>query len=240
MLIGGTANYDMQPGRPGNRCPVMPQFQDEAELAEAKAKPLPLPVGGNTSQINVADRFGNMIAATASGGWLIGSPVIPSLGFSLSSRGQMFWLQHGLASSLAPGRRPRTTLSPTLVTREGRPILCCGSRGADKTDQWNTQFLLRYFEHGMSMKDALSTPSFYSEHWPISTFPRRSFKGKMSVCEAVSARTVAGLRDRGHAVTQGEDRRNRLEYCVCAISKSDVETVAAIAPTDPTGSAFTA
>ena len=60
-----------------------------------------------------------MISATPSGGWLQSSPIVPGLGFALNSRAQMFWLQPGLPNSLAPGRRPRTTLSPTLVLRDG-------------------------------------------------------------------------------------------------------------------------
>ena len=67
----------------------------------------------------MVDRFGNMVSATPSGGWLQSSPVIPELGWPLGTRAQMFWLEEGLPSSLAPGKRPRTTLSPSLALRDG-------------------------------------------------------------------------------------------------------------------------
>src|SRR3546814_8164982 len=66
---------------------------------------------GDTCHIDVVDRWGNMVAATPSGGWFQSSPVVPGLGFSLSTRAQMFWLEEGLPSTLRPGRRPRTTLT---------------------------------------------------------------------------------------------------------------------------------
>ena len=67
------------------------------------------------------DRWGNMISATPSGGWFQSSPVIPALGFGLNTRAQMFWLEEGLPGTLAPGKRPRTTLTPTLALRDGAP-----------------------------------------------------------------------------------------------------------------------
>ena len=78
---------------------------------------------GDTCHLDVIDRHGNMVAATPSGGWLQSSPVIPALGFCLSTRGQMFWLEEGKPASLAPGKRPRTTLSPSLALREGEPYM---------------------------------------------------------------------------------------------------------------------
>ena len=80
------------------------------------------PTRGDTCHLDVADRFGNLVSATPSGGWLQSSPAIPGLGFCLGTRAQMFWLEDGLPSSLAPGRRPRTTLSPTLALRDGEPV----------------------------------------------------------------------------------------------------------------------
>src|SRR5205823_6552110 len=73
------------------------------------------PTRGDTVHLDVVDRWGNMVSATPSGGWLWGAPVIPELGFCLGTRAQMFWLEEGLPNSLEPRKRPRTTLSPTLV-----------------------------------------------------------------------------------------------------------------------------
>ena len=87
------------------------------------------PTRGDTVHLDVVDRWGNMISATPSGGWLHSSPVIPNLGWPLGTRAQMFWLEEGLPSSLRPGARPRTTLSPGLALRDGRPYLCVGDAG---------------------------------------------------------------------------------------------------------------
>jgi gamma-glutamyltranspeptidase/glutathione hydrolase len=99
------------------------------------------PTGGDTCHVDVVDRFGNAVSATPSGGWLHGSPVIPGLGFCLGTRAQMFWLEEGLPSSLAPRKRPRTTLSPTLARRDGE-LLAFGTPGGDHQDQWSLVFFL--------------------------------------------------------------------------------------------------
>ena len=81
------------------------------------------PTRGDTVHLDVVDRWGNMLSATPSGGWLHSSPVIPALGWPLGTRAQMFWLEEGLPSSLRPGARPRTTLCPGLALRDGKPYL---------------------------------------------------------------------------------------------------------------------
>ncbi len=80
------------------------------------------PIGGDTVHLDVVDAEGNMVSATPSGGWLHGAPVVPELGFCLGTRGQMFWLEDGVANSLQPGKRPRTTLSPTMVGARRRTL----------------------------------------------------------------------------------------------------------------------
>src|SRR6185437_388820 len=97
-------------------------------------------VVGDTVHFDIVDSAGNMVTATPSGGWLQSSPVIPELGFGLGTRGQMFWLEEGHPASLAPGKRPRTTLSPTMALRDGDAYLAWGSPGGDQQDQWITQF----------------------------------------------------------------------------------------------------
>ena len=100
-------------------------------------------VEGDTVHLDVIDRWGNMVSATPSGGWLQSSPVVPELGFPLNTRAQMFWLAEGLPASLAPGRRPRTTLTPTMVGRDGEPWLALGTPGGDQQDQWSLTVFLR-------------------------------------------------------------------------------------------------
>src|SRR5690606_33990278 len=127
---------------------------------------------GDTCHVDVVDRWGNLISATPSGGWLQSSPTVPELGFCLGTRAQMFWLEEGLASSLAPGRRPRTTLTPTLVLRDGRPVLACGSPGGDQQDQWQLLFLLRHLAGGRSLQEAIDAPAFHTSGFPGSFYPR--------------------------------------------------------------------
>ena len=98
---------------------------------------------GDTVHFDIIDRHGNMVSSTPSGGWLQSSPVIPELGFPLGTRAQMFWLDENHPAALAPGKRPRSTLSPTMALRDGEPHLCWGSPGGDQQDQWSTQFLMR-------------------------------------------------------------------------------------------------
>ncbi|HEY4747786.1 MAG TPA: gamma-glutamyltransferase, partial [Steroidobacteraceae bacterium] len=109
---------------------------------------------GDTVHFDIVDRAGNMISATPSGGWLQSSPVIPELGFGLGTRGQMFWLEEGHPAALAPGKRPRTTLSPTMALRDGEPYLAWGSPGGDQQDQWTAQFFLRHVHSGMNLQEA--------------------------------------------------------------------------------------
>src|SRR5690606_33197581 len=109
---------------------------------------------------DVTDRFGNMVSATPSGGWLQSSPVIPELGFSISTRSQMFWLDEGLPSTLRPRTRPRTTLTPTLVTKEGAPFLAIGTPGGDQQDQWPLTVLTRHLLHGYGLQASIDAPMF--------------------------------------------------------------------------------
>ena len=101
-------------------------------------------VVGDTVHIDIIDKAGNMFTATPSGGWLQSSPVIPALGWPLGSRGQMFWLEEGLPGSLAPGKRPRSTLSVGMALRDGKPYMSWGTPGGDQQDQWSCQFFLRH------------------------------------------------------------------------------------------------
>ena len=113
-LVGDTASDELRPGD-GGRLP--------SHVAAAAAVGAGEPTRGDTVHLDVADRFGNLFSATPSGGWLQSSPVIPALGWPLGTRAQMFWLEEGLPSSLAPRTRPRTTLSPTIALRDGEPWL---------------------------------------------------------------------------------------------------------------------
>ena len=155
---------------------------------------------GDTVHFDIVDRDGNMISATPSGGWLQSSPVIPELGFPISTRGQMFWLEEGLPGSLAPGKRPRTTLTPTLAHRDGKPYMAWGSPGGDQQDQWITQLFLRHAHCGMNLQEGIDAPAWHSEHFPSSFWPRTARPGVLVLEGRIPKETVDELKKRGHEV----------------------------------------
>jgi gamma-glutamyltranspeptidase/glutathione hydrolase len=160
---------------------------------------------GDTCHLDVIDRHGNMIAVTPSGGWLQSSPVIPELGFCLSTRGQMFWLEEGKPASLAPRKRPRTTLSPSLALRDGEPYLVFGTPGGDQQDQWSLHVFLRHVDFGMNLQEAIDAPAFHSEHAPSSFYPREARLGHLALEGRFPKATVAELSRRGHDVELRDD-----------------------------------
>src|SRR5690606_21264020 len=139
------ASPDLRPGSPNGREPrlakaitdpagVSEVFGVYGEPTQATAQSRADVPRGDTCHVDVVDQWGNMISATPSGGWLQSSPAVSELGFCLGTRLQMCWLEDWLPASLTPRRRPRTTLSPTLVVRDGQPILACGTPGGDQQD----------------------------------------------------------------------------------------------------------
>jgi gamma-glutamyltranspeptidase / glutathione hydrolase len=216
-LVGPEASGEFVPGAPDGAQPRLPWYAlagfagPSAATSSGTGEPLaesaaradvshPTLGPGDTCHLDVADRFGNMVSATPSGGWLQSSPVIPGLGFCLGTRAQMFSLTPGLASSLAPGRRPRTTLSPTLVLRDGAPHLAFGTPGGDQQDQWTVGFFLNHVLFGMNLQQAIDAPAFHTDHFPSSFYPRQSVPRSLSI-EARAGEQVTGeLRRRGHLV----------------------------------------
>ena len=221
-LIGAEASHAQRPGRlpgfehladaaiaraarplpggpgPGAGEPTM------AHLFERRADPAPTSRRGDTVHLDVIDRWGNMVSATPSGGWLQSNPVVPGLGFPLNSRAQMFWLEEGLPTSLAPGRRPRTTLSPSLALHEGKPRLAFGTPGGDQQDQWQLIFFLRHVHHGLNLQEAIDAPLFHTPHVAASFYPRGARPGVMMIEESAGAAAIDALRARGHDVEVAE------------------------------------
>jgi gamma-glutamyltranspeptidase/glutathione hydrolase len=156
---------------------------------------------GDTVHIDVIDRWGNMVSATPSGGWLQSSPIIPELGFCLNSRAQMFWLQDGIPGSLAPGKRPRTTLTPSMAFEDGKPRLAFGTPGGDQQDQWQLVFFLRYANFKKNLQEVIDQPLFHSTHFPGSFFPRTRAPAGLMIESRVGEDVIAELRRRGHELT---------------------------------------
>ena len=170
---------------------------DGAELDRAGA------MRGDTVHFDVIDQAGNMVSSTPSGGWLQSSPVIPELGFCLGTRAQQFWLDPEHPNALAPGKRPRTTLTPSLALRGGEPYLAWGSPGGDQQDQWIAQFFLRHVHAGMNLQEAIDAPAWHSEHFASSFWPREARPNVLVVESRLGDATIKELRRRGHEVEVG-------------------------------------
>lgn len=213
QLIAQEASMDLRPGSPDGRNPdisaAMAATGDAGPLAEFMGigEPTVQQNGvsrGDTVHLDIIDRHGNMISVTPSGGWLQSSPAIPGLGFCLGNRGQMTWLDETSNSSLAPGKRPRTTLSPSLALRDGEPFMVFGTPGGDQQDQWSTLLFLHHAEHGMNLQEAIDAPAFHTEHFPSSFWPRGRQPGRLVVESRFPEETIEALRKRGHDVSVGD------------------------------------
>jgi len=210
-LAGATASLELRPGSiKGFSAAIRLQREGSPQVADAAGAGEPT-VGrlggtrGDTVHFDIVDEAGNMVSATPSGGWLQSSPVIPELGFPLGTRAQMFWLEEGLPASLAPNKRPRTTLSPTFALRDGESYLAWGTPGGDQQDQWITQLFLRHVHAGLNLQEAIDAPAWHSEHFPSSFWPRAARPGVLVVEGRVPRATVAELTRRGHIVEVGAD-----------------------------------
>ncbi|MFE1311335.1 gamma-glutamyltransferase family protein [Streptomyces sp. NPDC058755] len=251
-LVGAEASYELRPGSPGGRTPRLPaQARARVEAGQDTGFE-PMGVGeptvaeprvaadgstrGDTCHLDVVDRWGNMIAATPSGGWLQSNPVVPELGFPLGTRLQMTWLEEGLPNSLTPGRRPRTTLTPSLALRDGVPVLAFGTPGGDQQDQWQLHFLLAAVlrapvRGGLDLQGAIDAPNWHNDSFPSSFHPRGRRPGSVTVESRTDPDVIEELRRRGHDVTVGPAWS---EGRLCAVAR-DPETGVLSAAANPRG-----
>ncbi len=211
-LVSSEASLELRPGSVAGFGAVVKLRREEGQRRALGGMGAGEPTVGRTGEMrgdtvhfDIIDQAGNMISATPSGGWLQSSPVIPELGFCLGTRAQMFWLDEGHPASLAPGKRPRTTLSPTLALRDGEPYLAWGTPGGDQQDQWTTQLFVRHVDAGMNLQEAIDAPAWHSEHFPISFWPRTARPGVLVVEGRLPKATVAELERRGHIVEVDAD-----------------------------------
>ncbi|MCA1219427.1 gamma-glutamyltransferase family protein [Streptomyces sp. 8L] len=247
-LIGERASRALRPGRPDGRAPRISAHATAVAAGETGHLPTPRAgageptvakdggTRGDTCHIDIVDRWGNMVAATPSGGWLQSNPVVPGLGFPLGTRLQMMWVEEGLPNSLTPGRRPRTTLTPSLALRDGVPVLAFGTPGGDQQDQWQLHFFLALalrgrVRGGYDLQGAIDAPNWHTDSFPGSFYPRAMVPGSLTVEGRTDPGTVEELRRRGHDVTVGDDWS---EGRLCAVAR-DPETGVLSAAANPRG-----
>lgn len=212
-LIADTASAEFRPGRVPGVDPFLPPLRTEyappsGVAPEGVGEPTVSRTGetrGDTCHIDVIDRWGNIVSATPSGGWLQSSPTIPELGFCLGTRLQMTWLEEGSAATLRPGKRPRTTLTPTLVLRDGVPVAAVGSPGGDQQDQWQLLYLLRTIVGGYTPQQAIDAPALHTTSIAESFWPRTWVPAGAVVESRLGDEVIAGLEARGHRVTRAGD-----------------------------------
>jgi gamma-glutamyltranspeptidase/glutathione hydrolase len=211
-LVGRNASLELRPGTVPGYAPFVDRDAASRAHLLTRAPGVGEPtvarlgvIGADTCHLDIIDRHGNMISATPSGGWLQSSPVIPELGFCMGTRGQMFWVKPDLPNSLASGKRPRTTLSPSFALRDGKPWMAFGTPGGEQQDQWSLIFFLRMLHHHMGIQEAIDSPSFHTEHWPSSFWPRIARPGKVVLEGRFPDAVMFELKARDHKAEKGED-----------------------------------
>ena len=208
-LVGPEASRELRPGSPGGRQPSVPRVGEVPDQRMAVALGDPT-VGdpttwaartGDTCHVDVMDRWGNMVSATPSGGWLQSSPAVGELGFCLGTRAQIFTLERGHPNSLVPRKRPRTTLSPSLAFRgDAQADMAFGTPGADQQDQWALTFFVTVANSDADLQSVIDAPMFHTDHFPRSFYPHHALPGSLMIEDRVGEATVDELRRRGHDV----------------------------------------
>jgi gamma-glutamyltranspeptidase/glutathione hydrolase len=199
-LIGKRASLEFLPGKIGDHPPVHPS---KAEIARGKIDDMLM--AHDTTCVDAIDKDGVMFSATPSGAWLP-SVVAGDTGIPLTERAQSFLLVPGHPNELAGGKRPRVTLSPTLVTRgDGSPYAVLSTPGGDNQEQSLLQILLDAVLFRMNSEQAIEAPRFQTRHL-VSSFDNHAMNpGDLLLDERISEAVAQDLAQRGHKV----ERRSR-------------------------------
>ena len=174
---------------------------------------------GDTTHFDIIDREGNMISGTPSGGWMSGAPVVPGLGFPLSARGQMAWLDERSPSHVASRKRPRTTLTPGLAFKRGQPYMVFGTPGGDQQDQWALHAFLRHVHHDLNLQEAIDAPEFHTRHAVSSFYPREYRPGHLALEGRFDREVISELANNGHDIEVYDDYS--LGYVTAAAREED-------------------
>ena len=196
-----TASLEQRPGDPLNKKPLAQLISHAAtgptEVPEAER-------AHDTTCVNVIDAQGNVFSATPSGAWLP-SFVAGDTGIPISSRMQSFLLVPNHPNELKPGKRPRITLSPTLVLKDGQPFAALSTPGGDNQDQALLQVLLNIIEFGMNPQEAVEAARFETQHF-VSSFADHKFNpGSLSIEKRFGEQIIEDLKKRGHKLEVNAD-----------------------------------
>jgi len=193
-LIGAVASLDFRPGKIGPHPPLHPS---EAEMVRFKIDDALM--ARDTTCVDVIDKDGIMFSSTPSGAWLP-SVIAGDTGIALTQRAQSFLLVPGHPNELAGGKRPRITLSPTLVLKDDKPYLALSTPGGDNQDQSLLQVLLDVVEFGMNAEQAIEAPRFQTRHL-VSSFDNHAMSpGDLLLDERINSTVATELAERHHRV----------------------------------------
>ena len=192
--IGHNASLDFVPGTINGK-----QGRHPTEMEIARTKIDDELMASDTTCVDAIDKDGMVFSATPSGSWLP-SVIAGDTGIPLTERAQQFILVEGSPNELAGGKRPRVTLSPTIVTEQGKPFLALSTPGGDNQEQSLIQLLFNVVEFGMNAQAAIEAPRFQTRHL-VSSFDNHAWnRGDLLLDERIPAATGAELSARGHRV----------------------------------------
>ena len=195
-LIGDKASMEFRPGSINGKTGHHPAEQEVAHI------PLdPVLMAHDTTCVDAIDKDGIMFSATPSGAWLP-SVIAGDTGIPLSVRAQSFVLIPGHPNELAPGKRPRITLTPTLVTMaDGRPLAVLSTPGGDTQEQGLLQVLFNSIQFRMNAQNAIEAPRFGTRHL-VSSFDNHAWnRGDLQLDERIPQTVGVELVARGHKVS---------------------------------------
>jgi gamma-glutamyltranspeptidase/glutathione hydrolase len=194
LIDGQRASLSQRPGDPTNMKPLMAS----AAQVSYNAEPVPeIEKANDTTCVNVIDKDGNMFSATPSGAWLP-AVVAGDTGVLMGQRLQSALTDPNSPNVVAPGKRPRITLTPTLVLKDGAPFMILSTPGGDNQDQGLLQVLLNIIEFGMNPQEAVEAPRFDTQHY-VSSFDNHEFlAGVLNIESRIPADVISKLNSRGH------------------------------------------
>ena len=182
-------------------------IQDGVAASDADGSFVPS-AGGlkDTTHVAIVDADGNVFDATPSGGWTGGGVILGATGIGLSTRGEQFWLDPARANQIRPRARPRYTLTPSLVFKDGEPLMAIGTPGGDNQDQTILQAFLNVVEFWddwyPNLHDALAWPRVRTQHLHGSFWPHAAGFNRMDLESRISPEVANELRRRGHQVIE--------------------------------------